>query len=68
MPRPSRYNVRAIGVAAHADDRTVLRFFDDKPIRPHSRERIQGAIIALGLSHLLGAKFADPAADPELDR
>ena len=60
--------MRAIGVAAHADDRTVRRFFDGKPIREHSRERIERACIALGLARLLNKPLVDPDAAPELDR
>jgi len=63
-----RQTVLGIAVIAPADERTVRRVLQRKPTQIQTRERIERAIIALGLSSLLAKPVEDPDAAEDLDR
>ena len=59
---------RSICAYENIDERTFDRWGEGLPIRERSRERIEAAIVDLGLTHLLAQPLADPDTAEDLDR
>ena len=67
MQHPNRHEFRALVFTADIDERTGRRYFrDPHRLAARSRERIERAIVDLGLTHLLGAEFTGPDAAEDL--
>ena len=67
MQHPSRHEFRALLFRADVNERTGRRYFSEpQRLAVRSRERIEAAIINLGLSHLLAQPLHDPDAAEDL--
>lgn len=62
---PERYAVCATGPV---HEKSYLRYENGLRLKRPTRERIEAAIVQLGLTHLLAEPFVDGDAHPELDR
>ena len=69
MKHPDRHEFRAMVFRADIDSRTGRRYFDEPDrLAVRSRERIEAAIVDLGLAHLLAVPMHDPDAAEDLGR
>lgn len=66
--KPTPQEKRCIAAMSASHPQTVDRYFAGSPGRMTTRERIERAIIDLGLAHLLGADVTDPDAAKDLAR